>query len=463
MKRLALFPVSTTIKKDELSIAGVSITSLAEEYGTPLYVYDSLTLNREATGYRSALASAYPQPAFLTYAGKAFLCKAIAQWTQLHHLQLDCSSDGELAIAHAAGVPREDILMHGVNKSRTDLESAMRHAGTIVVDHLLELEQIHSLQLEHPGKMSIWLRFVPGITVTTHHVHTQTGQPDSKFGMSHEELLQAAEYCRKNNLPLVGIHFHLGSNFQVTAPLREAVKLGIEMAHDLGFEGEWHFCPGGGWGVAYHEDDLPQPDVREYVQAIAAEVIENCARQGLPLPILHLEPGRSLIARAGVAVYRVGAIKPRAGKTWVLVDGGMTDNPRHALYGARYTCLPVSQPDWVCDRSVSIGGPHCESGDVLIDDLPMPHLQVGDLLAIPVSGAYQLSMSSNYNGARRPAVLWLEDGRASLIQRRESLEDLLRRDDGLPQVTPAPGADGSCLPGSSKALGLDDVDYGMLG
>jgi diaminopimelate decarboxylase len=227
---------------------------------------------------------------------------------------------------------------------------------------------------------------------------------------------------------LNGIHFHQGSNFRDPSPLVAAIQLGIDLAAQIGFSGEWHFSPGGGWGVAYHDDELPQPDTQDYVQVITRTVVEGCASRGLTLPHLHLEPGRSLVARAGVAVYRVGAVKRRAHKTWILTDGGMTDNPRFALYGARYSCLPVSAPNRERTESVSIAGPYCESGDVLLENLPMPPLEVGELIAVPAAGAYQLSMSSNYNGARRPAVVWLEAGKASVIQRRETVEDLLRRD-----------------------------------
>jgi diaminopimelate decarboxylase len=183
--------------------------------------------------------------------------------------------------------------------------------------------------------------------------------------------------------------------------------------------------------VAYHEDELPQPDTSEYVRVIAENVTKGCEAHGLPLPHLHLEPGRSLVARAGVAIYRVGAIKRRGEKVWILTDGGMTDNPRHAMYGARYSCLAVSNPGGEQIENVSIAGPYCESGDVVIEGLPMPKLEVGDLIAIPASGAYQISMSSNYNGSRRPAVVLLEAGQARLIQRREAIEDLLKRDMGL--------------------------------
>jgi diaminopimelate decarboxylase len=197
---------------------------------------------------------------------------------------------------------------------------------------------------------------------------------------------------------------------------------------EIGFANEWHFSPGGGWGVAYHEDELPQPDSNEYVHVIAENVIKGCKSRGLALPHLHLEPGRSLVARAGVAVYKVGAIKRRGEKVWILTDGGMTDNPRHAMYGARYSCLTVSGPGEARSEKVSIAGPYCESGDVVIEDLLMPKIEVGELIAIPVSGAYHLSMSSNYNGARKPAVLWLEAGQVRVIQRRETIEDLMQRD-----------------------------------
>jgi diaminopimelate decarboxylase len=202
--------------------------------------------------------------------------------------------------------------------------------------------------------------------------------------------------------------------------------MALDLAKEIGFGEEWHLCPGGGWGMSYHEDELPNPSIESYVRGIAESVIEGCQGRGLPLPRLHLEPGRSLIARAGVAVYRVGAVKKRPGKTWLLVDGGMADNPRFALYGARYTCLPVSGLERGENGKVSIGGPFCESGDILIEDLSMPDIQEGELIVIPVAGAYQLSMSSNYNGARRPAALWLEEGEVKLMVRRETIQDLLK-------------------------------------
>src|SRR5258706_141735 len=433
--RLSLFPESTRVHNDSLFIAGHSLASLSAENGTPLYIYDRSTLDLAVTEYKSALRAYYPGESQITYAGKAFLCKAIAAWTQSHNLIVDCTGEGEIGIAVAGGVPREHILVHGVNKSVADLKSALKYAGTIVVDNLIELKTLDSdsllseIRKQASGLQSqIWLRLLPGVAVSTHHAHTQTGQHDSKFGMTREEILEAANFCKEHNLSLKGIHFHQGSNFRDPEPLIPAIDMALDIVKEIGFSGEWHFCPGGGWGVAYHEDELPNPSIESYVRGISESVIEGCQSRGLNLPHLHLEPGRSLVARAGVAIYRVGAIKQRGDKIWILTDGGMADNPRFALYGARYSCLPITGLNRERSDKVSIAGPYCESGDVVIEDLPMPDLQEGELIAIPVAGAYHLSMSSNYNGARRPQVLMLEEGKVNVMMRRETMDDLLKRD-----------------------------------
>jgi diaminopimelate decarboxylase len=436
MNRISLFPDTTKIEHDSLTIAGHTLSALAEQYGTPLYIYDRATLDNAVAAYKFALAKHYPGRAEITYAGKAFLCLAIAQWTQEHHLWLDCTGEGELAIARAANPGREHILVHGVNKSPADLASAIQHAGTIVVDNLTELNHIirifTALQppLSTPRFPAIWLRLQPGRAVDT-HIYTQTGGHESKFGMPAQELCEAAALCRMHHLPLRGIHFHQGSQFKDAGPLKEAIELAFELAKEIRLADEWAFSPGGGWGVAYHEDDLPGPDIEAYVRFVAQGVVDGCRKHGLTLPRLHVEPGRSLIARAGVAVYRVGTVKRRGSRTWLLADGGMADNPRHALYGARYSALPLAGLGRGMNRPVSIAGPYCESGDVLIEDLLMPDIAEGEWIAVPVSGAYHLSMSGNYNGARRPAVVLLEADRARLIQRRETDDDLLKRDLGL--------------------------------
>jgi diaminopimelate decarboxylase len=442
--RLSLFPESTRVRHDSLFIAGHSLASLADRYLTPLYIYDRATLDFAVTEYKSALRAYYPGESHVTYAGKAFLCKAIAAWTQIHDLHVDCTGEGEIGIAVAGGVSREKIVVHGVNKSTADLKSAFENAGTIVVDNLTELKRIHVTLSDSEGSLptksetlrgsaaqsdiNLWLRLLPGVAVSTHHTHTQTGQHDSKFGMTREEIMQAVQIGKTANLQINGIHFHQGSNFRDPEPLIPAIDMALDIAKEIGFSGEWHFCPGGGWGVAYHEDELPNPSIESYVRGIAEALVEGCNQRGLDLPVLHLEPGRSLVARAGVAIYRVGAIKQRGDKIWILTDGGMADNPRFALYGARYSCLPVEGLNRERGAKVSIAGPYCESGDVVIEDLPIPDLQEGELIAIPVSGAYHLSMSSNYNGARRPAALMVQEGKVEVILRRETVEDLLRRD-----------------------------------
>ncbi|MEZ0397113.1 MAG: diaminopimelate decarboxylase [Anaerolineales bacterium] len=424
MNRLFLFPDTTKVEGDGLSIGGCDLAALAETFGTPLYVYDRATLDRAAAAYRQALAEAYPAPSGLTYAGKAFLCRALAEWVGRQGLWLDCTGRGEMAIALAAGLPPEQILVHGVNKSAADLEMACRHAGVIVVDNLSEVARLLCRPRPLPR---LWLRFRPEVSVET-HAHIQTGQPESKFGMGEAEIIQAAGLFRRSGLPLAGLHFHLGSQLRDPRPVAEAIGRTLALACRLGVSEGWTLSPGGGWGVAYHEDDLPQPDLAAYVGAVAAAVVEGCRRFGLPLPRLQLEPGRSLVARAGVAVYRVETVKQAAGRRWLLLDGGLADNPRPALYAARYSALPVRGVDRPAAGPAWFAGPYCESGDVLIAGLPFPEVEEGEWVALPVSGAYQLSMASNYNGACRPAVVWLEGGRARLIQRRETPEDLLRRD-----------------------------------
>ena len=431
--RLALFPDSTRVRNDSLFIAGQNLAALADQYGTPLYVYDRATLDASVADYRSALQRDYPGSSHITYAGKAFLCKAIAEWTQIQGLLVDCTGEGEIAIAVAGGASRENILVHGVNKSSADLQAALTYAGTIVIDNLTELHNVvATLVAENDATKvattlpNLWLRLLPGVAVRTHHAHTQTGQHDSKFGMTRSEILEAAQFCKEQDLPLSGMHFHQGSNFRDPEPLIPAMEMALDLAKEIGLAGEWHFCPGGGWGVAYHEDELPHPSIERYVHGIAESVVEGCRSRGLDLPHLHLEPGRSLIARAGVVIYRVGAVKQRGERTWLLIDGGMADNPRHALYGSRYSCLPVAGVERERAAKVSVGGPYCESGDIIIEDLWMPEVKEGELIAVPVAGAYHMSMASNYNGARRPAVVWLEDGNARLIVRRETLQDLLK-------------------------------------
>lgn len=435
LTRLELFPTTTELvgngEDARLAIAGCDLTALAEQFGTPLYLYDQTTMDAAVASYRAALARHYPGLSGITYAGKAFLCTAAAQWAQRQALWVDCTGAGEIHIAHRAGVARNQLLVHGVNKSLADLAAAVAHAGVLVVDNLPELERLLGLLPANREQMpELWLRVRPGVAVET-HAYRQTGQEESKFGLSPDETVEVVTRCQAAGLALTGLHFHQGSHFHDPAPIGPALETVLDRVLQLYRQTGWlpqTLCPGGGWGVAYHEDELPHPAIETYVAFVAERLVEECQRRCLPLPRLQLEPGRSLVARAGVALYRVGVTKRTGNRRWLLIDGGMADNPRPALYGARYSALPVHQPQRPATEAAWLGGPYCESGDVLIQDLPLPDMTEGELLAVPVSGAYHLMMGSNYNGACKPAVIWLGEGKATPIQRRERLEDLTVRD-----------------------------------
>jgi len=438
MDRLALFPqtVGVAVKTDDerLTIAGCDLDELAERYGTPLYLYDQATLESAATEYQEALAEYYPGETAVTYAGKAFLCLAMAQWVKQKGLWLDCTGVGEMGMAAAARLPRERTVVHGVNKSADDLAAAVAQAGTIVVDNLWELNRLASIAAETEWPTpELWLRFRPGLTVDS-HAYTQTGHGGSKFGLDAAGIVEAARLCRENRLPLTGLHFHLGSSLRDLEPVKGALEGTLDLAVKIGVPAGWTLSPGGGLGVAYHEDELPQPSIKEYVRFVAGHLLAGCRRRNVPLPRLQLEPGRSLVARAGVALYRVGAVKLTDGRRWLLLDGGMADNSRPALYGARYSALPVREPGRVSVGEAWLAGPYCESGDILIAGLPMAGVEPGELIAVPVSGAYQLALASNYNGALRPAVLLLASGKAHLIHARETVADLIGRDHSLPAI-----------------------------
>ena len=429
--RLELFPLTTHVDQAQLTIAGCRLSDLAQRFGTPLYLYDRATLDESARAYQQALATHYPASSAVVYAGKAGLSLALAQWTQTQQLWLDCTGAGELHIAQAASVPRERILVHGVNKTAEDLRAATQQAAIIVVDNMEELNRLYHIHQEQSSTLpDLWLRIRPGHAVDTHAYH-QTGQADSKFGLDPVETIQAVTFCQQHQLPITGLHIHQGSNFSDPGPVEPGMDVILDLMAQLRDELDWiaqSFCPGGGWGVAYHEDELPHPSVDQYIAFVAGHLVAGCQQRNLPLPALYVEPGRTLVARAGVAIYQVGAVKETPQRHWLLLDGGMADNVRPALYGIRYSALPVQEPNRPNHKTAWLAGPYCESGDVLIEDLPLPDVQVGEFLAVPMSGAYQLGLGSNYNGACRPAVVWLESGEAQLIQRRETLADLVTRD-----------------------------------
>lgn len=449
----ALWPVSARQTRDgALQIGGCALPTLAQQFGTPLYIFDEETLRAQARAYRAALAQHYPGTAQVAYASKAFLCTAIAQLFAEEGLDLDVVSGGELYVALRAGFPAGRIHFHGNNKSREELTQALAAGvGRIVVDNFHELALLEALT-QIPDSIPIWLRLAPGVSAHTHN-HIRTGQEDTKFGFSiaaGDAARAVARALAAPGLTLVGLHSHIGSQIYEPEALADAATVllafAAAMRHRYGFTLR-ELSPGGGWGVPMIETDPPAP-VAPYVAALSAAVVAGCQQHGLPLPHLVLEPGRSLIAQAGVALYCVGARKKIPGvRTYVAVDGGMADNIRPALYGAKYSAQvsggrgqgPGVRDQAAADNSsktecntqsevVTIAGKFCESGDVLIHDIALPRLEPGDLLAVPMAGAYTLSMASNYNLAPRPAVVLAREGQARLIQRRETYADLIARD-----------------------------------
>ncbi len=426
----------------DLWLGGCSATKLAAEYGTPLYVFDEATLRGRARAYLAALRQCYPGPAQVAYAAKAYLCLALAQLWYEEGLDLDVVSGGELHVALAAGFPPERIHFHGNNKTAGELQEALAAGvGRIVVDNFHELALLADLvdPTRRPRAaaepLRIWLRVAPGIQAHT-HAHIQTGHLDTKFGFTlatGDAERAAAQALHTPGLALVGLHCHIGSQIYETEELAAAAARLADFAADL----REHYgvtlhelSPGGGWGVPMTPAD-PDAPIADYVAALAEALSTACRRRDLPLPRLILEPGRSLVAPAAVALYTVGSRKEIPGvRTYVAVDGGMADNIRPALYGAQYVALRIGRratSNGERER-VTIAGKFCESGDVLMRDIELPRLEAGDLLAVPMAGAYTLAMASNYNLARRPAVVLVNQGKARPIQRRESYADLLARD-----------------------------------
>lgn len=433
-RKLSLFPRNTSIDDGgQLCLGQHRLTDLAAQYGSPLYVYDVGTIQHQIKSYRQALTT-YPDKTQLTYASKAFLCKAMAALMAEAEVGLDVASAGELFIAQHGGANPATMHLHGNNKTVHDLEYALKSGiGSIVVDNAEEVSRLKRLVKAHQTSVNVWLRINPDVTVETRHRYTVTGTADSKFGLPLDEAEEiAAELLsRPTSLHLTGLHLHLGSHFDHAGPVNEALSRLLDLAARLKDSHGWQLlelCPGGGWGVPYHPDEAAMP-IRPFVTALTQAVALACQTRQLPLPTLILEPGRSLVAQAGVAVYTVGGRKVRhKSRPQISVDGGLADNPRPALYQAKYTALLANRANEPETETVSVVGPHCESGDILIQAVELPIPQPDDLLAVPVAGAYHLSMGSNYNAALRPAVLFIDQDEVKLVQRRERLEDLVQRD-----------------------------------
>jgi diaminopimelate decarboxylase len=415
---LELFPETADVEAGELLLGGVRGGALADEFGTPLLVLCEQTLVEQARAYRSAAPDA-----LVVYGAKAFPNVALMRLLAGEGLGADVSTLGELAFALRAGVPPDRLIVHGNNKSDAELRAAAEAgAGLVVLDALEEVERAGAA-----GLRRVLVRVTSGIEADTHEA-IRTSHHGSKFGLPPEAALEALAQARAAGLEIAGLHVHVGSQ------LLDARAAGMTVEWLAAFSArcreELGWTPGivdlgGGLGVTQVEDE-PATPVGEFVAEVLGRLEQAWALHDLPRPRLVLEPGRSLVGRAGVTLYRVGVIKQvTESVTFVAVDGGMSDNPRPQLYGARYTALLANRADEEAAGTYSIAGKHCESGDVLIARVALPEPRRGDLLAVPATGAYTLGMASNYNGLPRPAAVLVSAGRPRLIRRRETVEDLL--------------------------------------
>ena len=417
----------------EWVIGGVGARRLAREYGTPLYVMDEARLRANCRAYVTALREVYPNSQAI-FASKALCCMAVCRLAYDEGMWIDVVSTGEIRTALRAGVPAGALLLHGSNKTPEELTVALEAGvGRIVVDNFHDLDLLDSLTRESRRRADVLLRLTPGIEPHTHKAIV-TGGVDSKFGLGIVDGSAREGVRRAMEIPglrLRGIHCHIGSQVMELRPFEIAADAMMEfaawMARDLGVRVE-ELDLGGGLGIRYLPEDEP-PAVRDYVSTLARIVQERAASAGLPLPTLMVEPGRSIVGDAGATLYTVGAVKRIAGiRTYVSVDGGMYENPRPALYQARYEAVLAGRLNEPTDQTVTIAGRCCESGDILIWDAVLPEPRSGDLLAVFSTGAYNYAMASNYNRYPRPPIIFVRDGRARVVVNRETVDDLLAKD-----------------------------------
>ena len=421
-----LFPVTYRVNAaGHMEVGGCDLVQLARSHGTPLYVYDEATVRQRASEYMAAMDFAGQ----VLYSAKAFASPLFLRVIAEEGLGLDVVSEGELHLAVKSDFPRDRIHFLGNNKSVADLEAAYAAGATIVIDGEHEFDLLRTV-VPDGARAAVMLRLSPGVKPDTHD-HISTGQLDSKFGFSIESgaARHAVETALEHpKLELVGLHSHIGSQIFALRAYEDAMEimldLLVELRDDLGFAPR-KLGAGGGLGIAYTQNDDP-PTPRQFVETVRHALVTGCERRDLKVPELVVEPGRSIAGPAGIALYTVGSIKDIPGvRRYVAVDGGMGDNIRPKLYGARYEAFLASAPERASNGKVTIAGKYCESTDILITDIAMPALSPGDIIAVPGAGAYCLAMASNYNGMPRPEVLMLRDGQARVMRRRETLDDLL--------------------------------------
>lgn len=420
-------------EKGHLEIGGVDTVNLASKYGTPLYIYDVALIRERARSFKEAFEKMNVR-AQVAYASKAFSSIAMFQLIDEEGLSLDVVSGGELYTAIASGFPASRIHLHGNNKSRAELKMALEQkVGCIVVDNFYEIELLAELTQEYSTKVPVLLRVTPGVEAHTHDYIT-TGQEDSKFGFGllNGQIEQAIDRVLKiEGIHLLGIHCHIGSQIFDTAGFVLAAERVFAKIDE--WKSQFSFIPevvnlGGGFGIRYTEEDEPLP-ATYYVEQIVEAVKKQVNEMGIKMPEIWIEPGRSLVGDAGTTLYTIGSQKTVPNiREYVAIDGGMSDNIRPALYQAKYEAVLANRVNEKHEQPVSIAGKCCESGDMLIWDLPLPEVNPNDILAVFCTGAYGYSMANNYNRIPRPAVVFVENGEEQLVIKRESFEDLIVND-----------------------------------
>ncbi|WP_427161404.1 diaminopimelate decarboxylase [Aliinostoc sp. HNIBRCY26] len=427
-----LFPLTAKVNSAGcLAIGGCDVTTLVQQFGSPLYILDEETLRTACQQYRDSFKKYYQGESQVLYASKAWNCLAVDAIIASEGLGIDVVSGGELYTALTAGISPEKVYLHGNNKSREELNLAIESGVTIVVDNWYELHTlVDILSSNSLPPVRIMLRLTPGIECHTHE-YIRTGHLDSKFGFDPNDLDEVFKFVsQQSNLNCVGVHAHIGSQIFERQPHQDLAAVMVQWLRDAAKYGlnVTELNVGGGLGIKYVESDDP-PSIEEWVKAICDVVQAACAVENLPLPKLLSEPGRSLIASACVTAYTIGSSKtiPEI-RTYIAIDGGMSDNPRPITYQSVYRTVVANKMSAPITETVTIAGKHCESGDILIKNAQLPKTEPGDTLVVMATGAYNYSMASNYNRLPRPAAVLVANGEANLILQRETYQDLIRQD-----------------------------------
>ncbi len=421
-------------EKGHLAMSGCDLTEIARDYGTPAYVIDENTIRNNCRLYTESIKNHYDGNGLAIYASKALSCKYMYKLIQEEGMGIDVVSGGELYAALSAGFPADKIYFHGSNKTPDELEYAIKsNIGRIMVDNELELLRVNEIAKNLSKCANIIIRITPGVSADTHDF-VKTGEIDSKFGVTlengdAEKIVVLAS--KLDGVCLKGIHCHIGSQIFDIEPFEHAAEIMMSFISDIkekyGIITE-ELDLGGGFGIRYTENDNPV-GLGEYMKDVSVVIKKIAAEKNLDLPFIIVEPGRSTVAEAGLTLYTVGTIKEIPDiRTYVSIDGGMTDNPRYILYGAKYTAVSAENPEAPRDKVVTIAGKCCESGDMIGENMPLNDVKTGEILAILSTGAYNYSMSSNYNRIPRPPVIVVKDGKPTVAVRRETYEDMLKCD-----------------------------------